>query len=164
MAEGSFESLEMVQARSIDRASRATLGSFPADKALSGPEMDAFLSGRRYAMVATTRPDGRPHATMAAFRHREGRLWLPTVAAAARVRNVTMHPWVTVIVAEGVGDDHIIVMVEGRAILHEDPEPIMSAWFRAAWDSAYGTDPSWVGRIIEVVPTKVLSYAEVPRS
>lgn len=164
MDEGSFESLEMVQARSFARAAPATLRSFPPEKALSGPELDAFLEEPRYSAVATTRPDGQPHATMTAYRHRNGHLWLPAVARAVRVRNVRAQPAVTVIVAEGSLDEHVMVMVEGEAVVHEDPEPIMSDWFRAAWDSVYSTDSSWVGRIIEVVPTKVFSYAEVPRS
>jgi general stress protein 26 len=164
MAESPVESLEMVQVRSFAQASAATLASFPVEHALSGPELDGFLSERRYAMVATTRPDGRPHATMAAFRHRDGRLWLPTVAAAARVRNISANPGITVIVAEGVGDEHVMVMLEGRAILHHDPEPIMTAWFREAWVAVYESDLSWAGRIIEVIPTKVLSYSGSSRS
>jgi general stress protein 26 len=164
MGDQPFESLEMIQAQSFARASPATLRSFPAEKALSGPELLAFLEEPRYAAVATTRADGRPHATMVAYRYRDSRLWLPTVAAAARVRNVIRQPAITVIVAEGALDDHVMVMVEGRAVLHQDPEPVMSSWFREAWRDAYGTDLSWAGRIIEVIPTKVLSYTEVPRS
>jgi general stress protein 26 len=160
----SFESLEMIQARSFAGASPATQGSFPVEKALSGPELVAFLEEPRYATVATTRPDGRPHAAMSAYRYRDGRLWLPTVTRAARVRNVAGQPAITVIVAEGAGDQHVMVMVEGEAVLHEDPEPILSGWLREAWETAYGEELDWAGRIIEVVPTKVLSYTAVPRS
>jgi general stress protein 26 len=164
MGDRPVESLEMIQARSFARAASATLDSLPMEKALSGPELVAFLDEPRYASVATTRSDGRPHATMAAYVHRDGRLWLPTVAGAVRVRNVSLQPDITVIVAEGAGDEHVMVMVEGEAVLHEDPEPILSGWLREAWRTAYGEDLDWAGRIIEVVPTKVLSYSAVPRS
>lgn len=164
MGDRPVESLEMIQARSFAQASPATLGSFPVEKALSGPELLAFLEEPRYATVATTRPDGRPHAAMSSYRYRDGRLWLPTVTGAARVRNVAGEPAITIIVAEGAGDDHVMVMVEGEAVLHEDPEPVLSDWLRGAWQTVYGEDLGWAGRIIEVVPTKVLSYSAVPRS
>ena len=101
---------------------------------------------------------------MTAFRHRDGRLWLPAVGGAARLRNLRREPAASVLVAEGSGDEHVMVLVEGEARVHEDAAPILDRWLRAAWEDAYGTALDWVGAIIEVVPVKVLSYSEVPPS
>jgi S-adenosylmethionine-dependent methyltransferase len=158
------ESLEMLQARSFARASAATLRAWPPEKAMSGPELEEFLAAPRYGVVSTARPDGRPHAAMAAFRLYDGRLWLPTVAGAARVRNVDQEPSVTVTVSEGTGEAHATVMIEGEAIVHPDPQPVLSQWLRASWERGYGTQLDWAGRIIEVIPTKVLSYVAASRS
>jgi S-adenosylmethionine-dependent methyltransferase len=157
------ESLEMIQARSFARASRATLRSWPLDKALSGPELAAFLSEPRYAAVATSRGDGRPHMTMSAYRVRHGRVWLPTVAGATRAGNLVNEPFVTVLVSEGAGDDHVVVMLEGMTIVHDRPGEILSSWLREEWFRTYGTELDWARRIIEVVPTKVFSYSDRSR-
>jgi general stress protein 26 len=129
-----------------------------------GPELTDFLEEPRYGTVSTTRPDGRPHATPAAFRHRAGRLYLPTEAGAARLRNLRDEPSLSLIVAEGAGERHVMVLVEGEIMIHEDPEPILAAWLRDAWGRAYGTELDWAERIIEVVPTRVFSYAATGRS
>ncbi|HEX9236679.1 MAG TPA: methyltransferase domain-containing protein [Actinomycetota bacterium] len=158
------ESLEMIQARSFAAASATTLDSWPPHKALSGPELAAFLEEPRYAAVTTTRAGGRPHATMTAYRVRDGRLWLPAVSGAVRLRNLAHEPSATVLVAEGGGEEHVVVMVEGDAVVHDDPQAILSAWLQDEWRRAYGTVLDWAGRIIELVPSKVLSYAATPRS
>src|SRR6266571_1400646 len=158
------ESLEMIQARSFAAASATTLDSWPPQKALSGPELAAFLEEPRYAAVTTTRAGGRPHATMTAYRVRDGRLWLPAVSGAVRLRNLAHEPSATVLVAEGGGEEHVVVMVEGDAVVHDDPQAILSAWLQDEWRRAYGTVLDWAGRIIELVPSKVLSYAATPRS
>jgi S-adenosylmethionine-dependent methyltransferase len=158
------ESLEMIQARSYARASAGTRSAWPPEQAMSGPELFAFLDEPRYATISTGRPDGRPHAIPAAFRHRDGRLWLPTEAGAVRLRNVELEPSVSVVVSEGARGEHSLVIVEGEGIVHEDPGPVLDEWLREDWRRAHGTELDWASRIIEVVPTKVFSYVATERT
>jgi len=63
------------------------------------------------------------------------------------------------VVSEGEGEDHVVVLIEGEAVVHADPGAVLRDWLAAAWRDRYGTDPtSWTAAVIEVLPTKVLSY------
>ena len=157
-------SLEMVQARSQERATAVTRSAWPPLQAMSGPELIEFLGGPRYGVVSTVRPDGRSHATMSAYRHHQGRLYLPTESGAVRIRNLAAEPSLTFIVTEGARGQHQLVLIEGDVIVHQDPEPVLSGWLRDEWRRAYGSELTWASRIIEVVPHRVLSYAATPRS
>jgi hypothetical protein len=132
----------------------------PDDRALAEDDLAGLLRRRRYLTLATTRPDGRPHGAMVGFCVRNNRLWILSVAGAAVLRNLAHEPSVALVVAEGEGDDHAVVLVEGEAVVHEEPGPMLAAWLAGSWRDRFGTDPSaWAGAVIEVVPTKVLSFA-----
>jgi hypothetical protein len=96
---------------------------------------------------------------MVAYCVREGRIWLPTVAGARRLRNLAIEPSASFLVTEGEADDHIAVLIEGQAIIRDDPTPILNEWLSAAWRDRYGKELTWAGAIIELLPTKVLSHS-----
>jgi S-adenosylmethionine-dependent methyltransferase len=152
------EPLEEIQRRSFARASAATRRSYPPESALSGPELERFLRRKGYALLATARPDGTPHGAMVAFRARDGRLWFPSVAGAARLGNLDLEPRASVVVTEGEGEEHVAVLVEGEAVVHRDPGPILDGWLREAWRERFGTELDWAAAVIELHPAKVLSY------
>jgi hypothetical protein len=83
---------------------------------------------------------------------------MASVAGAARLRNLREQPTAVVVVTEGVGDDHVALIVEGAVRRHPDPEPILDDWMRDAWRERFGTELTWAGSLIELEPTKVLSY------
>src|SRR6266542_1921822 len=153
------EPLAVLQERSFERATRGTLGSWPPERSLVPDRLIEFLERTRYAALSTTRPDGRPHATMVAHCLRDGRVWLPAVASAQRVRNLMAEPSASMLFTDGEGDDHVVVLMEGQAAVHADPAPILDGWLRQAWLERHGTELDWAGAIIELIPTKVLSYA-----
>ena len=153
------EPMAVLQERSFERASRGTLGSWPPERSLAADRLDQFLERKRYAALSTTRPDGRPHTTMIAYCLRDGRVWLPAVASAQRVRNLMAEPSASMLFTEGEGEQHVVVLMEGQAAVHADPAPILDGWLRRAWLERHGTELDWAGAIIELIPTKVLSYA-----
>ncbi|MBA3728215.1 MAG: methyltransferase domain-containing protein, partial [Actinobacteria bacterium] len=133
-------SLGAVQAHSVGRAARSTRASWPPDRSLSSEGLLRFLDRKRYAVLSTARPDGRPHAAMVAFCLREGVFWLPSVAGSARLRNLAAEPWATLVVSEGEGEEHVAVVVEGDALVHDEPGPLLDGFLRDAWKRKFGTD------------------------
>ena len=152
------EFLHALQAKSLAAASEATRSSYPEHSALDAEEIDAFLEECTYAVLATTRPDGRPHAAPVGYVPTDDRIWMASVAGAARLRNLNEQPEATLVVMEGQGDEHVALIIEGTVRRHADPEPILDDWLREAWMSRFGTELNWAGSLVELEPTKVLSY------
>ena len=150
--------LHEVQRISLSRASPATRESWPEEDALSPSELRAFLDRKRYGILSTTRPTGRPHAAMIAFLYRDGRFWLPAVAGSVRVRNAEHEPAASLVVTEGEGPQHIAVVIEGDALVHHDVEPILSEFLFDAWRRRFGSELDWAGAMIELLPRRVLSH------
>jgi Pyridoxamine 5'-phosphate oxidase len=109
------EALAVLQEQSFARANAATVTSFPPERRLSGSQLTGYLDRRAFAVIGSRRPDGRPHAAMSSYVRRGAVFWLPTVAGSARERNVRREPWVTLTVAEGDNDAHVVVLIEGAA-------------------------------------------------
>ncbi len=150
--------LDSLQGSSFAAASPATLQSFPETSALTADEIDAFCDVMTYAVLSTTRPDGRPHAAPVGYLARGQRLWIASVAGATRLRNLSHRPAATLVVTDGQGDSHVALIVEGTVSLHLEPQPILDTWLRDAWRERFGTDLNWARALIELDPTKVLSY------
>jgi hypothetical protein len=127
-------------------ASEATRTSYPPERRLTAAQLDAVLSSGRYAIVSTTRADGRPHAAPTSFSVVDGVLWLPTVAGSVRARNVTRQPWAVLVVAEGVGETHLAVVVEGPVTVSAEPPGGLPR-------------PEWAAEWLALRPERVLSYA-----
>lgn len=145
--------LEDLQQETLASASRATKDSL--QRRLSGAGAVSFLAARRYAVVATTRPDGRPHAAMSGFLVVGRTIWLPVMRGTARARNLRAHPWVCVVIADGEGDEHTMVTFEGAALLvGRPPEAVLAAWARR-----HGTAPDWAAEWIRVDIERMLTYA-----
>jgi nitroimidazol reductase NimA-like FMN-containing flavoprotein (pyridoxamine 5'-phosphate oxidase superfamily) len=62
-------------------------------------------------IIATTRPDGRPHAMPVWFCWLDGRIYFITARATQKSRNLAAQPWV--VAHAGDGDE--VLMVEGPA-------------------------------------------------
>jgi len=52
----------------------------------------------------------------------------------------------------------VALIVEGTVRRHAEPEAILEDWMRDTWRERFGTELTWAGSLIELVPTKVLSY------
>jgi hypothetical protein len=88
----------------------------------------------------------------------DGRFWLPSVGGATRLRNLAQQPWAALVVHEGEGTDHIVVLAEGPAVVHTDVAEVFAGGLADTWRERIGEVPEWAAALIEVRPTKVLSY------
>lgn len=117
---------------------------------MTGAQLARFLDGHRFAVAATTRPDGRPHAAMTSYFRVGMTFWLPTMAAAIRARNVQSHPWLSLVVTDGEGDRHAMVSLEGAVeVAGAAPNGLVDRI----------EDPSWVSCWLKVTPSRLFSYA-----
>ena len=151
------EAFEQVQRATFESASAATASSYPPARRLSGDALEAVLRARRYATVASTRPDGRPHATQTSFVLVGDALWLPTVRGAVRARNVRAQPWLVLVLAEGEGDEHLAVIAEGPVTVVADAD-LPEGVARAAAERLEGR-PEWADEWLVLCPSRLLSYA-----
>ncbi|HEX6473005.1 MAG TPA: pyridoxamine 5'-phosphate oxidase family protein [Streptosporangiaceae bacterium] len=144
--------LAELQERSFARGNAAVRSAFPAERRLAGDDLAAFLDDHRYAMVASTRPSGRPHAAMTSYLRSGAVFWLPTMTGTARARNVAAQPWLSLVIAEGEGDQHVAVMVEG-------PTEIVPLDVAPAGLLDRMPDPTWVSCWLRLTPDRLFSYA-----
>ena len=146
------EPLGGLQDRTFARATAATARSYPAERRLSAAQLASYLDRRAFAVVASTRADGRPHAAMSVYIRRGTAFWLPTMADSVRERNVRGAPWVTMVIAEGDHPEHIAVIAEGPAEVVAPPQ--VPSDVRAA------ATAGWVSAWIRLTAERLLSYAD----
>jgi hypothetical protein len=145
------ELLGGLQDRTFARATAATVDSYPPQRRLSAAQLTSYLDRRAFAVVGSTRADGRQHAAMSVYIRRGATFWLPTVAGSVRERNLRAAPWLTMVIAEGDHDEHIMVLIEGPA---EVVAPTaVPADVRAA------VTGEWVSAWIRLTAERLLSYA-----
>jgi hypothetical protein len=82
----------------------------------------SYLDRRAFAVVASTRDNGLPHAAMSLYIRRGVTFWLPTMAGSVRERNLRGTPWLTMVIAEGDHPEHIAVIIEGAAEVVAPPQ------------------------------------------
>jgi len=146
------ELLGGLQDRTFARATAATAVSYPPERRLSAAQLASYLDRRAFAVIGSTRPDGRPHAAMSIFIRRGATFWLPTMAGSVRERNLRAAPWLTMVIAEGDHPEHVAVIIEGPAEVVAPPQ--VPANVRAAVAS------DWVSAWICLTAERLLSYAD----
>lgn len=151
--------LDALLAASWARAGETTRSSWPEDKRLDGAGVAAFLRARSYAVLATTRAGGRPHAAPVSYAVAEdASLWLPTAAGAVRLGHVTRTPWASFALLEGEGDAHVAALAEGpvRRLGLSD------ATAEARRAGVALKDDAWIAEWLVLTPERVLAYAATP--
>ena len=152
-----IETLARIQEASFARASEATRGAFPEDRRMPGAMLGAFLARKRYAVLATTRPDGRPQAAPVGYALVGTKFVMASLPAAQRVRNLQHEPHASLVIDEDEGDRHGVVIVDGTARLIEPVHAPLE--MRAPFRDEAGTFPDWIGILIVLTPERLLSYA-----
>jgi general stress protein 26 len=145
------DDLRVVQDRTFASATTATAASFAPESRLTGTQLADYLDRRAFAVIGSTRPDGRPHAAMSSYVRRGTTIWLPTVAGSVRERNLRAQPWLTMVVTEGDRDQHVFVLLEGPA------EIVASADVPA--DVRAEVSGDWISCWLALTAQRVLSYA-----
>ena len=146
------ELLGALQDRTFARSTAATAVSYPPERRLSAAQLASYLDRRKFAVVSSTRPDGRPHTAMSVFVRRGTTFWLPTMAGSVRERNLRATPWLTMVIAEADHPEHIAVIIEGPAEVIAPPQ--VPADVRAALTG------DWVSTWICLTAERLLSYAD----
>jgi Pyridoxamine 5'-phosphate oxidase len=144
------QELGALQDQTFARATSATAHSYPAEQRLSAQQLSHYLDRRAFAVIGSTRPDGRPHAAMSSYVRRGATFWLPTVAGSVRERNLRAQPRLTMTVTEGDRGEHVVVLMEGPADLVAPAE--VPAEVRAA------VTGDWVTKWIRLRAERLLSY------
>lgn len=149
--------LEDLQTRSFAQASATTTSAYPPESRMPGDLLLRLLSARKYIVVATTRRNGTPHAAMSSFAVADGRVWLPTEAGTARIRNLQHNPYVSLVLTEGEDETHAVVLIDGPVSLVPDGDAPGAAL--AAWKDKFSHEPAWADHWICVEPRRLFSYA-----
>ena len=146
------ELLGTLQERTFARATAATAVSYPPQRRVSAAQLASYLDRRAFAVVASTRGNGRPHAAMSLYIRRGVTFWLPTMAGSVRERNLRGTPWLTMVIAEGDHPEHIAVIIEGPAEVVAPP--------RVPSDVRAAVTGDWVSTWIRLTAERLLSYAD----
>jgi nitroimidazol reductase NimA-like FMN-containing flavoprotein (pyridoxamine 5'-phosphate oxidase superfamily) len=150
------EFLERVQEATFARATPSTVASFPERFRLSGGAIVTFLARRRTATLATTRPDGRPHAAPTGFALVDSRIVIASIAEAARVTNLRQRPHASLVVNEETPDSHGVVIIEGTTRLFTPNAAALEV--RSPFRLEDGHLPNWIGTFIVLSPERIMSY------
>ena len=161
------DTLAAVQRRSYARASIALRSSWPERQALDAAGLARHLARHRYAVLATGRADGRPHAAPVAFSVAAATFWFATVEG-LRARNLRATPWASLVVMHGErdedegserGEPHVALTAEGPVVLHER-DAFAAAWerVREPWLRRHGEAPDWAVALAELRPERIFSH------
>jgi general stress protein 26 len=148
-----------IQARSYDRAGSGIRESYPASSAMDAPRLAEFLERKRYAVLATGRPDGRPHAAPAAFSVWAGAFWVATVKG-ARLRNLRVRPYAAIVITEGdARAHHRAIIAEGPVKLHDTTDlATIDSGLADHWRTRHGALPTWAAALVELRPNRLFSF------
>ncbi len=152
-------SLIEIQDRSYDLATPGLHGAFPRSVAMDLSRMAEFLGRKRYAVLATGRRDGRPHAVPIAFSIWRGAFGIATIEG-ARLRNLRSRPYTSIVIMKG--DErprHRAVIAEGAVVIHEGARAgEADRLFGENWRMRDGSDPTWAAAMLELRPERVFSF------
>lgn len=124
---------------------------------MTGPQLAEYLTRRTYALVSSTRLDGRAHAAATLFTSYAEAFWLPTLGAAVRLGNVRANPWLALSIIEGEHDTHAAVLTEGPAeVLIAVPQDVRNT----TEQRNSGASLDWATAWLRVTPRRLFSFAE----
>ena len=128
---------------------------------LSQSELDTFLSEPHIAVVATTGPSGKPHAMPVWYLWRDGKVLFHTGPESKKLRNLRKNDRISVVVDTKTAP-YKVVVIEGTAreltgdlnLSHE----VAIHYLGQKMGEAYAARSSEPSRLVEVTPTKVISW------
>jgi general stress protein 26 len=137
---------------------RGVKSSWPEADALDADAIADFLGRRRYCVLASARPDGRPHAAPVAYVVAEGAFWFASVEG-LRLRNLRATPWASLVVMENE-PHHVALTAEGPLTIHEgDAFEAAFEPLRERWLQRHEQAPDWASALLELRAQTVFSYA-----
>jgi nitroimidazol reductase NimA-like FMN-containing flavoprotein (pyridoxamine 5'-phosphate oxidase superfamily) len=117
----------------------------------------SFLTRKGYAVLATTRADGRPQAAPVGYSLVGTKFVMASLADGQRVRNLRNKPHASLVITEDEGDEHGVVIAEGTTRLLQPLEAGLD--MRAPFRDDAGNLPDWIGILVVLTPERLLSFA-----
>jgi Pyridoxamine 5''-phosphate oxidase. len=149
--------LGRLQDESFRGAGPALRTAYPPARRMTATQLAGYLQRRSYALVSSTRPDGRAHAAPTLFTAHAQAFWLPTLGGAARLGNVRAHPWLALSIVEGEHDSHAALLTEGPAeVLTTPPTEVQ----RITAQRNKGGSLDWATAWLRITPQTLFSFAE----
>lgn len=128
---------------------------------LTQSELDSFLSEPNIAVVASTGPAGKPHAMPIWYAWRDGKVLFHTGGNSKKMRNLRKNPQVSVVV-DTKDAPYKVAVIEGTA--RELPgdnalaREVAIHYLGEKLGASYSERSSEPGTLVEVTPTKVISW------
>ena len=130
---------------------------------MSDEEVDAFLHERQTMNIASFGPDGNIHLVAMWYGFLNGNPAFETFSKSQKVLNLRPDPRITVLVEDGDAYEHLRgVEIVGRAIVHDDREPLMAVAANVVERYFPIENPDDIPAIAEALATKRVCIEIVP--
>jgi hypothetical protein len=124
---------------------------------MKADQVIAFLDGQRYCAIATIGPAAEPHLVPVSFVSLDdGSFWLPAVAGAARLRDIWSRPRAALVVGQGVGTGHTLVLANG-SVETVAPDRLPDEVRQRGLDKLGNTE--WAACWLVLRPDRLIAYA-----
>jgi hypothetical protein len=139
-----------------------------ADGYVSWDDIEAKLRESRHYWLATTRPDGRPHAVPRWGLWLDGRFWYDGSPDTKHVRNLDRNPECVLHLKSGAE----AIILEGKSLQSDPIEGELGERLAAEYARKYGpiytpSADAWsdeiAGGMRSLVPVRVMAWTEFPR-
>ncbi len=130
---------------------------------MTDDEVEAFLHERQTMNIASFGPDGNIHLVAMWYGFLGDHPAFETFSKSQKVLNLRRDPRITVLVEDGDAYEHLRgVEIVGRAIVHDDREPLMAVAANVVERYFPIDDPADIPAIAEMLATKRVCIEIVP--
>lgn len=158
MTDSDLDALLAAQGRSYGVAGEGLKRSWPEADSLDRDGLYALLTDVHYGALATSRPDGRAHATPVAFSVAAGAFWIGSVEG-RRLSNLRATPWGSLVIFDGSRGEHRALTAEGAIEIHEgEAYAAVRGRLDDDWAARHGHAPDWAAAMLELRPEHVFSH------
>jgi len=126
---------------------------------LAWEEVNDWLAETKVFWIATTRPDGKPHAIPIWGAWVGNCFYFDGSPETRWARNIATNPGIVVHIEKG----DVAVMVEG-SVEGMIPDPAVHKKIRESYGARYDYVPEEGGLMYKATPSKVFAWAEFPKS
>lgn len=152
--------LQQLLDRSWASSGAGARSSWPEGTRMTARQLRRFLASQRFCVLASTGGDGEPHLVPVSFLSTgDGRFWLPSVAGAVRLRDLQARPRLALIIGQGMGEAHRLVLANGS--VEVVPSQDLPATVRGQAELKLG-DVAWAAWWLLLRPDRLVAYRGGP--
>ncbi|MGC1183554.1 MAG: pyridoxamine 5'-phosphate oxidase family protein [Candidatus Dormiibacterota bacterium] len=142
------------------KAGRSARAAWSQPDRMTAEQVTRFVCRQRNCALATTSPQGEPHLVPVSFLFlADGSFWLPAVAGAARLRDIRSRPRAALLVGQGQGAEHHLVIASGPIEVVASGDLPRSVLVGSA-DKLGNT--SWASWWLVLRPDRLIAYGGEP--